>query len=265
MYWTDDEPMKRLEGKSALITGSARGIGRAFAQAYIQEGARVAIADINLQRAQATANELGPNAYAVSMDVTDQTSIDQAIAAVVTQTGKLDILINNAALFDLAPIVDITRDSYERLFSINVAGTLFTLQAAARQMIAQGHGGKIINMASQAGRRGEALVAVYCATKAAVISLTQSAGLDLIRHGINVNAIAPGVVDGEHWDGVDAMFARYENRPLGEKKKLVGEQVPYGRMGTADDLTGMAIFLASPDSEYVVAQTYNVDGGNWMS
>ncbi|RML69976.1 Sorbitol dehydrogenase [Pseudomonas savastanoi pv. savastanoi] len=265
MYWTDNEPMKRLEGKSALITGSARGIGRAFAQAYIQEGARVAIADINLQRAQATANELGPNAYAVSMDVTDQTSIDQAIAAVVAQTGKLDILINNAALFDLAPIVDITRDSYERLFSINVAGTLFTLQAAARQMIAQGHGGKIINMASQAGRRGEALVAVYCATKAAVISLTQSAGLDLIRHGINVNAIAPGVVDGEHWDGVDAMFARYENRPLGEKKKLVGEQVPYGRMGTADDLTGMAIFLASPDSEYVVAQTYNVDGGNWMS
>ncbi|KPW36119.1 Sorbitol dehydrogenase [Pseudomonas amygdali] len=265
MYWTDDEPMKRLEGKSALITGSARGIGRAFAQAYIQEGARVAIADINLQRAQATANELGPNAYAVSMDVTDQASIDQAIAAVVAQTGKLDILINNAALFDLAPIVGITRDSYERLFSINVAGTLFTLQAAARQMIAQGHGGKIINMASQAGRRGEALVAVYCATKAAVISLTQSAGLDLIRHGINVNAIAPGVVDGEHWDGVDAMFARYENRPLGEKKKLVGEQVPYGRMGTADDLTGMAIFLASPDSEYVVAQTYNVDGGNWMN
>ncbi|PYD88065.1 L-iditol 2-dehydrogenase [Pseudomonas syringae pv. pisi] len=257
--------MKRLEGKSALITGSARGIGRAFAQAYIHEGARVAIADIDLQRAQATATELGPNAYAVRMDVTDQSSIDQAIAAVVAQAGKLDILINNAALFDLAPIVDITRDSYERLFSINVAGTLFTLQAAAKQMIAQGHGGKIINMASQAGRRGEALVAVYCATKAAVISLTQSAGLDLIRHSINVNAIAPGVVDGEHWDGVDALFARHENRPLGEKKKLVGEQVPYGRMGTADDLTGMAIFLASADSEYVVAQTYNVDGGNWMN
>ncbi|QVI70220.1 L-iditol 2-dehydrogenase [Pseudomonas syringae] len=257
--------MKRLEGKSALITGSARGIGRAFAQAYIHEGARVAIADIDLQRAQATATELGPNAYAVRMDVTDQSSIDQAIAAVVAQAGKLDILINNAALFDLAPIVDITRDSYERLFSINVGGTLFTLQAAAKQMIAQGHGGRIINMASQAGRRGEALVAVYCATKAAVISLTQSAGLDLIRHGINVNAIAPGVVDGEHWDGVDALFARHENRPLGEKKRLVGEQVPFGRMGTADDLTGMAIFLASADSEYVVAQTYNVDGGNWMN
>jgi NAD(P)-dependent dehydrogenase (short-subunit alcohol dehydrogenase family) len=257
--------MKRLQGKSALITGSARGIGRGFAEAYLREGASVAIADINLQRAQATATELGAGAYAVEMDVTRQDSIDQAIATVVAQTGKLDILINNAALFDLAPITDITRDSYERLFSINVGGTLFTLQAAARQMIEQGHGGKIINMASQAGRRGEALVGVYCATKAAVISLTQSAGLNLIKHGINVNAIAPGVVDGEHWDGVDALFAKHENRPLGEKKRLVGEEVPFGRMGTAADLTGMALFLASEDSAYVVAQTYNVDGGNWMS
>ena len=257
--------MKRLEGKSALITGSARGIGRAFAEAYIREGARVAIADINIERALETAKEIGPAAYAVQMDVTRQDSIDAAIAACVTEAGGIDILVNNAALFDLAPIVEITRESYDRLFSINVAGTLFTLQAAARQMIAQGRGGKIINMASQAGRRGEALVGVYCATKAAVISLTQSAGLNLIKHGINVNAIAPGVVDGEHWDGVDALFAKYENRPRGEKKRLVGAEVPFGRMGTADDLTGMAIFLASQESNYVVAQTYNVDGGNWMS
>ncbi|GMB80249.1 L-iditol 2-dehydrogenase [Shinella zoogloeoides] len=257
--------MNRLEGKSALITGSARGIGRAFAEAYVREGARVAIADINIERAEATAKQIGSAAYAIQMDVTRQESIDAAIAACVKEAGGLDILVNNAALFDLAPIVEITRESYDRLFSINVAGTLFTLQAAAKQMIAQGRGGKIVNMASQAGRRGEALVAVYCATKAAVISLTQSAGLNLIKHGINVNAIAPGVVDGEHWDGVDALFAKYENRPLGEKKRLVGAEVPFGRMGTADDLTGMAIFLASEESNYVVAQTYNVDGGNWMS
>ncbi|WP_225774345.1 L-iditol 2-dehydrogenase [Pseudomonas sp. Marseille-Q5115] len=257
--------MKRLDGKSALITGSARGIGRTFAQAYIREGATVAIADINLERAEATARELGAGAYAVCMDVTDQSSIDAAVAAVVANAGKLDILVNNAALFDLAPIVEISRESFDRLFSINVAGTLFTLQAAARQMIAQGHGGKIINMASQAGRRGEPLVAVYCATKAAVISLTQSAGLNLIKQGINVNAIAPGVVDGEHWDGVDALFAQYENRPLGEKKRLVSQEVPFGRMATAEDLVGMAVFLASAESDYVVAQTYNVDGGNWMS
>jgi D-sorbitol dehydrogenase (acceptor) len=257
--------MKRLEGKSALITGSARGIGRTFAEAYIREGATVAIADINFERAEHAAIELGASAYALKMDVTDQASIDQAIAAVDAKTGGIDILVNNAALFDLAPIVGITRESFGTLFAINVSGTLFTLQAAAKSMIARGKGGKIINMASQAGRRGEALVAVYCATKAAVISLTQSAGLDLIKYGINVNAIAPGVVDGEHWDGVDAKFAKYENRPLGEKKRLVGEAVPFGRMGTAEDLTGMAIFLASKEADYIVAQTYNVDGGNWLS
>ena len=255
----------RLEGKSAIITGSARGIGRAFAEAYVREGATVAIADINIERAEQTAKEIGPKAYAVQLDVTDQASIDAAIRAVEEKTGGIDILINNAALFDLAPIVEITRKSYDTLFSINVAGSLFMLQAVAKSMIARGQGGKIINMASQAGRRGEALVAVYCATKAAIISFTQSAGLDLIKHGINVNAIAPGVVDGEHWDGVDALFAKHENRPRGEKKKLVGEAVPFGRMGTAEDLTGMAVFLASRDADYVVAQTYNVDGGNWMS
>ena len=255
----------RLEGKSAIITGAARGIGKAFAEAYVREGARVAIADIDLERARATAAEIGPAAYAVRLDVTDQASIDAAVKSVEETAGGIDILINNAALFDLAPIVEITRQSYDRLFAINVAGSLFMLQTVARCMIAQGRGGKIINMASQAGRRGEALVAVYCATKAAIISLTQSAGLDLIKHGINVNAIAPGVVDGEHWDGVDALFARYENLPLGEKKRRVGEAVPFGRMGTAQDLTGMAVFLASPDADYIVAQTYNVDGGNWMS
>ncbi len=255
----------RLEGKSALITGSARGIGKAFAQAYVREGATVAIADVNFDAAERTALEIGPGAYAVKLDVTDQASIEAAVKAVEDRTGGLDILINNAALFDLAPIVEISRESYERLFAVNVAGTLFMLQAAARSMIARGKGGKIINMASQAGRRGEPLVAVYCATKAAVISLTQSAGLDLIKHRINVNAIAPGVVDGEHWDHVDSLFAKYENRPLGEKKRLVGEGVPYGRMGRAEDLTGMAVFLASDEAEYIVAQTYNVDGGQWMS
>jgi D-sorbitol dehydrogenase (acceptor) len=255
----------RLDGKSALTTGAARGIGAAFAKAYAAEGATVAIGDIDLARAEATAAEIGPPAYPVSLDVTRQASIDAAVAAIVERTGGLDILVNNAAVFDMAPFVEITRESYERLFAINVAGTLFCMQAAARQMIAQGRGGRIINMASQAGRRGEPLVAVYCATKAAVISLTQSAGLNLIRHGINVNAIAPGVVEGEHWEGVDALFAQYENRPLGEKKRLVGEAVPYGRMGRAGDLTGMAVFLASGEADYIVAQTYNVDGGQWMS
>lgn len=257
--------MTRLLGKSALITGAARGIGRGFAEAYLAEGATVAIADINLDAARQTARDLGDAAYAVQLDVSDQTSIDAAIAAVVARAGKLDIVINNAALFDAARTVDITRASYDRLFAVNVAGTLFTMQAAAAQMIAQGHGGKIINMASQAGRRGEALVAVYCATKAAVISLTQSAGLDLIKHGINVNAIAPGVVDGAHWDHVDAMFAKLEHKAPGQKKAEVAASVPAGRFAVPADLTGMAVFLACPDSDYILSQTYNVDGGQWMS
>ncbi|GAB4347745.1 MAG: L-iditol 2-dehydrogenase [Oricola sp.] len=257
--------MKRLDGKAALITGAARGIGKAFAEAYVREGARVAIADIDIVRARETAAEIGYTAIAVEMDVTSQESIDAAIAETVARFGSIDILVNNAAVFTAAPIVEITREDYRRVFDVNVGGVLFTLQAVARHMIERGGGGKIINMASQAGRRGEPLVAVYCATKAAVISLTQSAGLNLISHGINVNAIAPGVVDGEHWDGVDAFFARYENKAPGQKKKEVGEAVPFGRMGRAEDLTGMAVFLASDEANYIVAQTYNVDGGNWMS
>jgi NAD(P)-dependent dehydrogenase (short-subunit alcohol dehydrogenase family) len=257
--------MTQLGGKSALITGAARGSGRGFAQRYITEGATVAIGDINLAAAEQTAMELGDAAYAVQIDVSDQYSIDAAMATVVQRAGKLDILINNAALFDAAETVDITRASYEKLYAVNVAGTLFTMQAAAKQMIKQGHGGKIINMASQAGRRGESLVLVYCSTKAAVISMTQSAGLNLIKHGINVNAIAPGVVDGEHWVHVDSMFAKLEGKAPGQKKAEVAASVPAGRFAVPEDLTGMAVFLASPDSDYIVSQTYNVDGGQWMS
>ncbi len=257
--------MTRLQGKSALITGAARGIGRTFAEAYVREGAAVAIADIDVARARRSAAEIGTAASAIEMDVTSQKSIEEGVKAALKALGRIDILINNAALFTAAPLVEIARQDYARVFDVNVAGTLFTMQAVARHMIERGGGGKIINMASQAGRRGEPLVAVYCATKAAVISLTQSAGLDLIQHGINVNAIAPGVVDGEHWDGVDALFARYENKAPGEKKAEVGSAVPFGRMGRAEDLTGMAIFLASEEADYIVAQTYNVDGGQWMS
>jgi NAD(P)-dependent dehydrogenase (short-subunit alcohol dehydrogenase family) len=255
----------RLSGKSALITGAARGIGKEFAKAYVNEGAKVAIGDINLDAARAAANEIGDGASAVHLDVTRQESIDQAIAEVVKTQGKLDILVNNAALFDAAETVDITRDSYDRLYAVNVAGVLFTMQAAARQMIAQGTGGKIINMASQAGRRGEPLVLVYCSTKAAVISMTQSAGLNLIKHGINVNAIAPGVVDGAHWEHVDSMFASLEGKAPGQKKAEVEAGVPAGRFAVPADLTGMAVFLASEEANYIVSQTYNVDGGQWMS
>lgn len=252
----------RLQGKTALITGGARGIGAAFARAFLREGAVVTVADLT-DSVHAAAAAMG--ARGLQMDVTRQDSIDAGISQTITQMGQIDILVNNAGVYDLAPITEISRDSYDRLFAVNVAGTLFTMQAVARHMIARGQGGKIINMASQAGRRGEPLGAVYCATKAAVISLTQSAGLNLIAHGINVNAIAPGVIESDMWDHVDALFAKAEGRPIGEKKRIVGEAVPFGRFGTPDEVAGMAVFLASSEADYVVAQCYGVDGGNWMA
>ena len=255
----------KLQDKVAIITGAARGIGRAIAERYVKEGAKVVVGDLNEQGAKTVASELGPNAIGLKLDVTDQASIDGMVADAVSRFGGIDILVNNAGIFDLAPIVEITRESYHRIYAVNVEGLLFTLQAVAKQMIKQGRGGKIINFASQAGRRGEALVAIYCSSKAAVISLTQSAGLDLIKYRINVNAIAPGVVDNEHWDHVDAMFAKYENLKPGEKKRIVGASVPFGRMARPDEIGGLATFLASQDADYIVAQTYNIDGGNWMS
>ncbi|MDA8048689.1 MAG: L-iditol 2-dehydrogenase [Rhodospirillales bacterium] len=254
----------KLAGRYAAVTGGARGIGRAIAERFAAEGARVCIADVSEAAGAATAAAIGPAVHSFCLDVTSAASI-AAFTAATEARGGLDILVNNAAVFEMAPFLEITEASYDRVFAINVKGLLFTLQAIARQMVKLGRRGAIINLASQAGRRGEALVGVYCASKAAVISLTQSAGLGLIRQGIRVNGIAPGVVDTAMWTEVDALFAHYEHRPIGEKKRLVGEAVPYGRMGRPEDLAGAAVFLASDDAEYVVAQTLNVDGGNWMS
>ncbi|MFM8747005.1 MAG: L-iditol 2-dehydrogenase [Aestuariivirga sp.] len=255
----------RLQGKTAIITGGARGIGAAIAEGYAREGARVCVADIGLAAAEETAARIGNGAFALALDVTKIESIRACVAEAERRMGGIGILVNNAAVFDMAPWGEITQQSYDVIFDVNVKGLLFMLQEVSESMKRPGKGGKIINFASQAGRRGEPLVAVYCASKAAVISLTQSAGLALIKHGINVNGISPGVVDTPMWDHVDSLFAKYEGRPLGEKKRLVGEGVPFGRMGKPEDHVGCAIFLASAESDYVVAQTYNVDGGQWMS
>lgn len=262
----------KLDNKVAVVTGGARGIGLAIVERYLQEGARVVVADIDAQAIEAALGQLkqsldptGERIMGQRLDVCDRESIAALVRDVSARFGGIDILVNNAAVFDMAPVLEVTEQSYDRQFNVNVKGMFFTLQSVAKAMVERGQGGKIINMASQAGRRGEPLVSMYCASKAAVISLTQSCGLDLIKHRINVNGIAPGVVDTPMWDEVDALFARYENRPLGEKKRLVGEAVPFGRMGRPEDHAGAAVFLASADSDYVVAQTLNVDGGNWMS
>ena len=141
----------------------------------------------------------------------------------------------------------------------------FVMQKVLAHMVTNKTRGSVINMASQAGRRGEALVSHYCATKAAIISYTQSAALAMASHHIRVNGIAPGVIATPMWKHVDALFAKYENLPLGEKKKQVGLAVPLGYMGDPTDICGAAIFLASDEASYITAQTLNVDGGNVMS
>jgi NAD(P)-dependent dehydrogenase (short-subunit alcohol dehydrogenase family) len=255
----------RLEGRVALVTGAAGGIGLAIAQRYSAEGARVCLADIAGEQAKIQAEKIGAPAFSVSYNAGTLESIAEMVQQVTRQAGGIDILVNNAAVVEIGPFLEITEESYDRVFNVNVKGLLFTLQAVARTMIEKGNGGKIINLASQAGRRGDPLVTVYGASKAAVISITQSAALALIPHRINVNGIAPGVVDTPMWERVDSLYAKHQGLPLGEKKKRVGAAVPYGRMGVPEDHVGAAVFLASSDSDYVVAQTLGVDGGNWMA
>ena len=254
--------MKRLDGKVALVTGGARGIGRAICEAYAHEGAKVAVADLLETDALQTAEAIG--GMAVVMNVTDIASIQAGVAAVEEAWGGIDILVNNAGIFDMASIDKITPEDYRRQYDVNVGGTIFACQAVIPSMKRRG-GGAIINLASQAGRRGEPNVTIYCSTKAAVISITQSLALELAGDNIRVNSIAPGVIDTPMWDVVDAKFAEYEDKPKGQKKREVGEAVPLGRMGDPADVADPCVFLASADSRYITAQTLNVDGGNWMS
>jgi len=255
----------RLANKVAIVTGGGSGIGKAIVQRFFTEGARVAIADRDTGAAAALAKELSRDAFSVPCDVTDQKSIDSLVRTTVETAGSIDILVNCAAIYALTPITEVTPEQWAWIFAVNVDGSFFTMQAVAREMIKQRRGGKIINLASQAGRRGEPLGAAYCASKAAVISFTQSAGLALIQHGINVNAIAPGIIDTPMWDVVDREFSRIEQLPIGEKKRRVSLAIPIGRMGRAEEVAACALFLASSEADYVVAQTYGVDGGNWMA
>jgi D-sorbitol dehydrogenase (acceptor) len=265
---TSSAPL-RLHNKHALLTGAAGGIGLAVATAYLQHGARCTVADIGEQPtpelAALMANHPDTLHY-VCTDVTQLPQIDALIETASTRLGALTTLFNNAAIFDMAPLLQSNEAMYDKMFAVNVKGAFFVMQKVLAHMVAhQTRGGAVINMASQAGRRGEALVSHYCATKAAIISYTQSAALAMAPHHIRVNGIAPGVIDTPMWKNVDALFAKYEHLPLGEKKKRVGEAVPLGYMGNPSDLCGAAVFLASDEASYITAQTLNVDGGSVMS
>jgi D-sorbitol dehydrogenase (acceptor) len=263
---------RRLEGRHAVLTGAAGGIGLAVTTAFLSHGARCTAVDCTPEPSPelaALAAQHDQRLGYVCCDVSKTAQIEALVAAARARFGPIEILFNNAAIFDLAPLLESDEVMYDRLFAVNVRGMFFVMQKVLAHMVAQrsegGTAGVVINLASQAGRRGEALVAHYCATKAAVISYTQSAALAMAPYGIRVNAIAPGVIDTPMWQQVDALFARYEGLQIGAKKAAVGRAVPLGYMGRPEQIAGAAVFLASDEASYITAQTLNVDGGNVMS
>jgi D-sorbitol dehydrogenase (acceptor) len=260
--------MQRLSSRHALLTGAGGGIGLAVTEAFRAEGAHCTAVDLAPQPsaglAALLARHAGRLAY-IAADVTRIDSLGGLVDGAAARFGTVDLLFNNAAVFDMAPLLESDEAMYQRLFDVNVKGMFFVMQTVLARLVAAGKGGSVVNLASQAGRRGEALVAHYCASKAAVISYTQSAALAMAPHRIRVNAIAPGVIDTPMWQAVDALFARHEHLQPGEKKIAVGKAVPLGYMGAPADIAGAAVFLAGDESSYITAQTLNVDGGNVMS
>ncbi|WGM20500.1 glucose 1-dehydrogenase [Paenarthrobacter sp. OM7] len=259
--------MATLENKISLITGAASGMGKAMALAFAEEGSHVVIADLNLEGASAVVEEIkksGGSASAVMLNVADPEQSKALIQKIVADHGTLDILVNNAGIGLIKSIEDTTPDEWDRIFNVNVKGLFFLTQAACEPMRQQGSG-KIINMASIAGRRGEALVAAYCASKATVISITQSVALAMAPYGVNVNALAPGIVDTPYWKEVDKQFGDITGKAEGETFKDAAAGIPLGRTSVPEDIVPMAVFLAGAGSNYITAQTYNVEGGIVMS
>ena len=257
----------RMQGKVAVVTGGARGIGRAIVERYVSEGATCAIADIDFEGARKTSEAIkasGGKVFPVNLDVTRLESIKAMVDTVVATAGGIDVLVNNAGVVEIQSIFEVTEQVWHKVFSVNVKGLFFTLQAVAKRMVEQNRGGKIINLASEAGQRADALVVAYGATKAAVISITKTSASALIPYKINVNAISPGVVDTPMWVEVDRMIAKATGKAIGEPRRETELQVPYGRFGKTEDLTGIAVFLATSDSDYMLGQTVNVDGGRVM-
>ncbi|KJZ20531.1 SDR family oxidoreductase [Loktanella sp. S4079] len=241
-----------LTGKVCLVTGASGGIGAAAVAHFAAMGATVYATDI--------ADSFdGPATYR-QFDLLSDAGLAEAQEWITSIAP--DVLFNNAAIFDMGDVLTADLAQYDRLFGVNVRAFYAVMQTTAKAMVAAGKPGSIINLSSQAGHRGEALVAHYCATKAAVISYTQSAALALAPHKIRVNAISPGVIDTPMWKHVDSLFAKFEGKEIGQKKREVGEAVPLGYMGSPDDVARVAVFLASEQSSYLTAQTIGVDGGN---
>jgi meso-butanediol dehydrogenase/(S,S)-butanediol dehydrogenase/diacetyl reductase len=261
--------MGRLNGCVALVTGSGRGIGRGIALRYAREGATVVTVDLDEPGVRAVAEEaraLGAAVDAFGVDLREPKQSAEMIGRVVERFGRLDIMVNNAGVMRVRPLLELTPEDWDFVNDVNARGLFFALQAGARQMVKQtpmGAGrprGKIVNVASIAGRIGRPMFAAYAASKAAAISITQSAA-HALAPDVTVNAICPGVVDTEMWRQIDREWTQIEQRPIGAAWQDRIRGIPMGRPETAEDLAGMAVFLASADSDYITGQSYHVDGG----
>ena len=253
---------RRLDGRTIVITGAASGIGASLAAGFAREGANVYIADLDATKAEEQAARivsLGGRAHAVRMDVTDRGSVSAGIAAAVQAHGRLDAFFNNAGMNVPMKFLDVTEANFELVVRVNALGVLIGTQEAAKQFIAQGGGGKIVNTASIAGRQGFSSFAPYSAAKAAVISLTQAGARALAEHGITVNGFAPGVVATPLWDKLDRDLAEIGEGQNGFASMASG--ILLGRPADPEDIVPTGIFLASADSDYITGQIIPIEGG----
>ncbi len=252
----------QLHGKRIVITGAGRGLGAEIARDAAQKGARVMVADLNAQAAQSVADSIGAAATWAEVDVADRASTRAMIARTVETLGGVDVMFNNAGISQACPFMDVTEADFDRIMAVNGRGVLIGTQEAARQMIAQGKGGKIINTASIAAKQGYPLFAHYCASKFAVAALTQAAARALAEHGITVNCFGPGVVRTELWAQLDREFIeRGVTSKPNEAVDGFAEGILLGRASTPGDIVGVTSFLASAASDYMTGQTVMIDGG----
>ena len=257
----------QLENKVAIITGAASGMGKAMAKGYAKEGASVVIADLDADAATEVAESInndGGNAIAIKYDVTDIQQSRDLVDSTVDKYGQLDILVNNAGVIVVSPIEDVTPEDWDLIFDVNAKGLFFLSQIACVPMRKQSSG-KIINMASGAGRTGGADAAAYSASKATVMSITRCFAMAMGAYNVNVNGIAPGLVRTPFWDKLDNEFVKIGDKSPGDTWKELSKLVVLGRPGVAEDVVPMAIFLAGSGSDYITGQTYNVEGGIVMS
>lgn len=253
--------------KTAIITGAAQGIGKAIALQLAQDGFHPVLCDINEEMLNETKRFFEDEGYRCTIyrvDVSNRQEVFNMVDEVVEKHGELDVMVANAGITQVKPLIDITESDLQKMFSINVYGTLFCIQAAARHMIKQ-KSGKIINASSTSGKRAVELLGHYAATKFAVIGLTQAAAKELARHGITVNAYCPGIVGTSMWEEIDQQMAEHLNVPVGEtfEDKISG--IPLGRVEEPEDVAGLVSYLASDKANYMTGQAVVIDGGNVFS